>query len=63
MEIRVLKTKMTMKKIYIIPTAEVVEIKANQLLMTSNMDVLDGEITTSGGILSRECDFDDEEDY
>ena len=63
MEIRVLKTKMTMKKIYIIPVAEVVEIKANQLLMTSNMDVLDGEITTSGGILSRECDFDDEEDY
>lgn len=53
-----------MKKAYIIPVAEVVEIKANQLLMTSNMDVLDGEITTSGGILSRECDFDDyEEDY
>ena len=52
-----------MKKAYIIPVAEVVEIKANQLLMTSKMDVLDGEITTSGGILSRECDFDDEEDY
>ena len=53
-----------MKKAYIIPVAEVVEIKANQLLMTSNMDVLEGEITTSGGILSRECDFDDyEEDY
>ena len=52
-----------MKKAYIIPVAEVVEIKANQLLMASKMDVLDGEITTSGEILSRECDFDDEEDY
>ena len=53
-----------MKKAYIIPTAEVVEVKINQLLMASKMDVLDdGEITTSGGILSRECDFDDEEDY
>ena len=52
-----------MKKTYIIPTAEVVEVKINQLLMASKMDVLDGEITTSGGILSRECDFDDEEDY
>ena len=52
-----------MKKIYIIPVAEVVEIKANQLLMTSNMDVLDGEITNASGFLSRDCDFDDEEDY
>ena len=53
-----------MKKAYIIPTAEVVEIKANQLLMTSNMDVLGGELE-SEEILSRgtKGDFWDEEDY
>ena len=51
-----------MKKQYIIPVAEVVEIKTNQLLMASKMDVLDGELE-SGEILSRECDFDDDEDY
>ena len=54
-----------MKKAYIIPVAEVVEIKANQLLMTSNMDVLGGELE-SEEILSRgtKGDFwDDEEDY
>ena len=53
-----------MKKTYIIPTADVVEIKVNHLLMTSSMDVITGEITDSGDILSREMDIDeDEEDF
>lgn len=53
-----------MKKTYIIPVAEVVEIKTNQLLMASKMDVLDGELDASD-ILSREDDFDfeDEEEF
>ena len=53
-----------MKKTYIIPTADVVEIKVNHLLMTSSMDVISGEIENSGDILSREMEFDeDEEDF
>ena len=53
-----------MKKTYIIPVAEVVEIKTNQLLMASKLEVLSGEITDSSGFLSREADsFDDEEDF
>ena len=55
-----------MKKTYIIPATEVVEIKISQLIMTSQMDVLDGELE-SGEILSRgtKGDFgdDEEEDY
>jgi hypothetical protein len=52
-----------MKKTYIIPTADVVEIKVNHLLMTSSMDVISGEIENSGDILSREVDMDDEDDF
>ena len=52
-----------MKKTYIIPTADVVEIKVNHLLMTSTMDVISGEIENSGDILSREVDMDDEDDF
>ena len=52
-----------MKKTYIIPTADVVEIKINHLLMTSTMDVISGEIENSGDILSREVDMDDEDDF
>jgi hypothetical protein len=48
-----------MKKQYIIPVAEVVEIKTNQLLMASKMDVLSGELENSGDILSREYEFDE----
>ena len=48
-----------MKKQYIIPVAEVVEIKTNQLLMASKMDVLDGELDASG-ILSRETDMNED---
>jgi len=48
-----------MKKQYIIPEAEVVEIKTNQLLMASKMDVLDGELDNSGNILSREYEIDE----
>ena len=48
-----------MKKTYIIPVAEVVEIKTNQLLMASKMDVLSGELENSGDILSRGYDFDE----
>ena len=49
-----------MKKTYIIPTAEVVEIKTNQLLMASKMDVLSGELENSGDILSRETDMNED---
>ena len=52
-----------MKKQYIIPVAEVVEIKTNQLLMTSKMDVLSGELEDSGDILSREYEFDGENEF
>ena len=52
-----------MKKTYIIPTADVVEIKVNHLLMTSTMDVISGEIENSGDILSREDDFDEEDEF
>ena len=52
-----------MKKTYIIPTADVVEIKVNHLLMTSTMDVISGEIENSGDILSREVDMNDEDDF
>ena len=52
-----------MKKTYIIPTADVVEIKVNHLLMTSTMDVISGEIEDSGDILSREVDMGDDDDF
>ena len=48
------------KKQYIIPVAEVIEIKSNQLLMTSTMTVNStDELQNSGEILSREYDFDE----
>ena len=54
-----------MKKTYIIPATEVVEIKISQLIMTSKMDVLNDELE-SEEILSRGTKgdmWDDEEDY
>ena len=47
-----------MKKQYIIPEAEVIEVKTNQLLMASKMDVLGGELENSGDILAPEGNFD-----
>ena len=48
-----------MKNQYIIPVAEVVEIKTNQLLMTSTMSVnTTEELENSSDILSREGDLD-----
>lgn len=52
-----------MKKAYIIPSVEVVEVKASQLLMASKMDVLSGELETPGSILSRESIWDEEEEW
>ena len=43
-----------MKKTYIIPATEVVEIKISQLIMTSQMGVLDVELESSEEILSIE---------
>jgi len=40
-----------MKKQYIIPKVEVIEVKTNQLLMASKMDVLDGELEDPEDIL------------
>lgn len=54
-----------MKKTYIIPATEVVEIKISQLIMTSQMGVLDGELE-SEEILSRGTKgdmWDEDEDY
>ena len=55
-----------MKKTYIIPATEVVEIKISQLIMTSQMGVLDGYLE-SEEILSRgtkgDIWDDEEEDY
>ena len=50
-----------MKKQYIIPEAEVIEVKTNQLLMASKMDVLGGELENSGDILAPEGSFDDDD--
>ena len=51
------------KKQYIIPVAEVVKIKSNQLLMTSTTRTMnvysDDELENSGDILSRGYDFDE----
>ena len=55
-----------MKKTYIIPTADVVEIKVNHLLMTSSMGLNSNpeDVLDEGDILSREMEFDeDEEDF
>jgi hypothetical protein len=60
-----------MKKTYIIPTADVVEIKVNHLLMTSSMELIGDEtLVDSGDFLSREVemdeddfDFEDEEEF
>lgn len=47
-----------MKKIYIIPATEVVEIKTHQLIMASTMDVNnEEEIISPEEILSREFNF------
>jgi hypothetical protein len=53
-----------MKKTYIIPTADVVEIKVNHLLMTSSMELIGDEtLVDSGDFLSREVDMGDEDDF
>ena len=51
-----------MKKTYIIPTADVVEIKVNHLLMTSSMELIGDEtLVDSGDFLSREVEMDDDD--
>lgn len=50
-----------MKKAYIIPLVEVVEVKASHLLMASRFDVYQEELN-SDEILSRESIWDDEEE-
>lgn len=51
-----------MKKAYIIPLVEVVEVKASHLLMASRFDVYRNQELESGEILSRESIWDDEEE-
>ncbi len=48
------------KKQYMIPVAEVIEIKSNQLLMISTMTVNSTDQLNSGEILSREDSWFDE---
>ena len=50
-----------MKKAYIIPLVEVVEVKASHLLMASRFDVDPNQELNSGEILSRESIWDEEE--
>ena len=51
-----------MKKTYIIPTADVVEIKVNHLLMTSSMELIGDEtLVDSGDFLSREVEMDEDD--
>ena len=52
-----------MKKAYIIPLVEVVEVKASQLLMASKLDVDPSQELNSGEILSRESIWDEEEEW
>ena len=58
-----------MKKTYIIPTVEVVEVKTIQILMTSTLGVDSSQELNSGEILSRGTkgdfwdDEENEEDY
>lgn len=54
-----------MKKAYIIPLVEVVEVKASHLLMASRFDVYRNQELEleSGEILSRESIWDDEEEW
>ena len=53
-----------MKKTYINPTLDVVEIKYQHQLLAGSTLGIDPtvEITDEGDLLSREMDFDDEED-
>ncbi len=51
-----------MKKAYIIPLVEVVEVKASHLLMASRFDVYRNQELESDEILSRESIWDDEEE-
>lgn len=53
-----------MKKQYIIPVAEIIEIEANQTLMAGSMKVFSGGTLDSKDILSREDDWgwDEEEE-
>jgi len=54
----------TMKKTYINPEIEIVKIKAQQLLAGSTLGIDESvEITDESKLLSREFDFDDEEDW
>lgn len=53
-----------MKKTYINPEIEIVKIKAQQLLAGSTLGIDESvEITDESKLLSREFDFDDEEDW
>ena len=54
----------TMKKTYINPEIEIVKIKAQQLLAGSTLGIDESvEITDESKLLSREFDFDDDEDW
>lgn len=61
------KTKTTMKKTYINPSIDVYELKATQQLLAGSVEGFNDELDTTGGngsvALSRDFDFDDEEDW
>lgn len=52
-----------MKKQYIIPATDVIEIRVMQMLTTSGMEIItdQGEIENPGDILSREDDFEEDD--
>ena len=53
-----------MKKTYINPELEIVKIATQQMLATSTeMPLSNQELTEETSLLSRDFDFDDEEDF
>ncbi len=56
-----------MKKTYINPSIDVYELKATQQLLAGSVEGFNDELDTTGGngsvALSRDFDFDDEEDW
>lgn len=56
------KTKNKMKKTYIIPTLDVVRIETQHMIAVSGPE-MGGTTDNVNDLLSREFDFDDEEDW
>lgn len=56
------KTKKKMKKTYIIPAMEAIELKMNCQMLAGSLAKGDDVITNENSVLSRGYDFDDDEE-